>query len=50
VRDILDDEDRAAKLGRAGRQTVETSGDIALFAERVAAQCECAIAAVRTHR
>jgi glycosyltransferase involved in cell wall biosynthesis len=43
VREAIGDPDVIERLGRAGRETVERSGDIALFAGRVASRCELAM-------
>lgn len=48
VREIIGDPQRIAQLGLAGRETVEQSGNIERFAERVAAQCERAAGKSRT--
>jgi len=39
VRELIGDEAAMKRLGHAGRETVEQSGNIALFADRVARQC-----------
>jgi len=43
VGELLADEGKMERLGRAGRETVEKCGDIALFAAHVARQCERAV-------
>ena len=40
VQETIGDKRLIARLGKAGRETVEQSGSIELFAERVARQCE----------
>lgn len=40
VRELIADEQMIERLGRAGRETVEQSGNIELFADHVARQCE----------
>jgi glycosyltransferase involved in cell wall biosynthesis len=40
VQETIADKRLIARLGKAGRETVEHSGSIDLFAERVAVQCE----------
>ena len=44
VQGLIGDDQAIERLGRAGRETVEQTGNIALFAERVALRCEWAIA------
>lgn len=43
VRELIGDDRAIELLGRAGRETVEESGNIERFADRVARQCERAI-------
>jgi glycosyltransferase involved in cell wall biosynthesis len=43
VRELIADDKAIERLGRAGRATVELSGNIELFADRVARQCERAV-------
>jgi len=50
VRDLIGDEATMATLGRAGRATVEQSGSIELFADRVAGCCERIVGAQRNPR
>jgi glycosyltransferase involved in cell wall biosynthesis len=45
VRELIGDDQAIERLGRAGRETVEQSGKIEFFADRIAQQCEHAIAA-----
>jgi len=40
VRELIEDEEAIERLGSAGRETVEQSGNIELFADRVGRQCE----------
>lgn len=40
VNEVIDDQDLADRLGRAGRATVESTGSIERFAEEVARWCE----------
>lgn len=40
VQAVIGDTDLIARLGKAGRETVESSGNIEIFADRVARQCE----------
>jgi glycosyltransferase involved in cell wall biosynthesis len=43
VRELIGNDQAIDRLGRAGRETVERTGTIGLFAERVALRCEHAI-------
>lgn len=43
IREVIADDQKIERLGRAGRATVEQSGNIELFAERVTRQCERAV-------